>query len=378
MSINVKKEMCCGCTACASICPKNAITMIEDEEGFKYPTIDMDTCVSCGLCEKVCPTLNSGDDREKTQIRHTFGVKHYNPDILKASTSGGMFTTLSDYILSLGGVIYGAAFDDTMTVRHIRAESTDERNRMRGSKYVQSDLSGIYRAVKQDLAQGMKVLFTGTPCQVEGLKRYLHYKTDNLLCVDLICHGTPSPKILKETFKVLEEKNHSKLTNYIFRPKQWTWHVHREMAVFENGKKLSANPWTDVWTTIYYLRMAMRPSCHNCQFSNLNRPGDISIGDCRGIDKIDPSFGSDDGASLVLINSSKGETVFDEIKEKMYVVEVPLQAMMQPPMREPSKPNARRKLFWEIYKSKGYKKAVDAVFGPMYPIKYWVKKLLKK
>lgn len=373
----VNPAQCYGCTACASVCPKGAITMKENEEGFKHPSVDESACVSCGLCKKVCPVLNRRVS-ETGSVRAAYAMQHTDPEVLKESTSGGMFTALSDLILNEGGVVYGAALDEQMTVRHIRATKAEERNAMRGSKYVQSDLGDVFAEIKRDLSEGRRVLFTGTPCQVDGLRRFLGEKTEGLLCVDLICHGSPSPKILAEQFRFLEKRTRKKMTGYRFRPKRWSWHVHREIAFFEGGKEYHSNPYSDLWQQIYYMRLCHRPSCHSCQYSNLDRVGDLTIADCRGIDKIAPDFGSNPGVSLVFANTALGEEVLAALCPSMKTREVSVADVMQPPLRQPSKPNARREQFWAVYHKDGYEAAIKFYFGKHYALKYKIKKILKK
>lgn len=379
MKENINKYLvpkdCCGCIVCASICPKDAITMVEDPEGFKYPQVNEDRCISCSLCVKTCPVIA----REKgtitlNNIKTAYAMKHKDETILENSTSGGIFTALSDKILDMGGVIYGAAFDENMVVRHIRAVDSADRDKMRGSKYVQSDMEGIFPLIKQDLQNGKYVLFSGTPCQIEGLKLFHRGRTDNLLCVDLVCHGVPSPKILKDYFRLLERNTHSQIIRYQFRPKRWTWHVHREIAFFENGKEKS----TELWPSIYYSRLATRPSCHNCKFTNLHRAGDITIADCRGIDKIKPDFGSNEGVSLVLINTDKGAEALKTIKNEIVIEEVNIKDLLQPPMKCSSTPNPRRDLFWNVYFEKGLQEALYAMWGRFYSLKNRIKKILKR
>lgn len=225
------KQNCAGCTSCMASCPKNAITMEKDGWGFQYPSIDMKKCVNCGLCDKVCPFVQSSS--AKLPIQEVYAVKHRDAEILKESTSGGIFTAISDYVLEQGGVVYGAAFDENMVVRHMRATTPEQRNRMRGSKYVQSDMGDIFTQVKQDIIKKKKVLFTGTPCQVAGLKNFLKNATDGLICLDLICHGVPSPVIYKEHLNFLSEKMKMNVLDYKFRPKDWGWHIHREIVYGE-------------------------------------------------------------------------------------------------------------------------------------------------
>ena len=373
----VKKEFCYGCSACATVCPKNSIEMIPDEEGFKYPVVDNVKCVGCGLCEKACPVLKPKGNVSST-VQKAYGVKHNNENVLRTSASGGFFTAISDVILAEGGVIYGAAFDDDMVVRHFRATTALERDRMKGSKYVQSDIGDTYLLIKKDLQDGKKVLFTGTPCQTDGLRRALQGRTDNRICVDLICHGTPSPLVFADHIKMIEAKTHKRVINYCFRPKKWSWHVHREIAYLSNGKEYHSNAYSDLWRTIYYMKLATKLSCHHCQYSCLNRPGDLTMGDCRGIDAVCPGFGSNKGVSLVLVNTPTGVEYFEKVRSAMKVIEISIDDVMQPPLREPSKQSGNRMKFMSVYRNKGYMSAVHACLGRLYYLKYNVKKLLNK
>lgn len=349
--------------------------MVTDIEGFKYPHIDENACISCSLCVKTCPVIARTNSTVRlNDIKVAYGMKHRDENILMNSTSGGMFSALSDLFLSDGGVIYGAAFDECMVVRHIRATDVETRDRMRGSKYVQSDIEGIYSSVRQDLKDGRRVLFSGTPCQVEGLKLFLRGKTDNLLCVDFVCHGVPSPRILKEYFELLEKKARSRIIRYVFRPKRWSWHVHREIAFFANGKEKP----TDLWASIYYSRLATRPSCHTCKFNNLHRAGDITIADCRGIDRIKPDFGSNQGASLVLVNTDFGLDILNKIKHEIILTRLNVDNILQPPMKFPSAPNSQRDLFWKMDSENGLQPALYAVWGRFYSLKNKIRKILKR
>ena len=369
-----EKKSCAGCTACAAVCPKGAISMVADEWGLSYPEVDTEKCVDCGLCDKICPF-----DKEThgTEERIAYALKHNDPSVLEKSTSGGIFTAVSDYVLSAGGVVYGAAIDDNIVVRHTRATTPDERDRMRGSKYVQSELGDTLVSVKRDLAAGKKVLFVGTPCQVAGLKSYLGNKCDGLITLDLICHGVPSPLIYKEHIGFLSKKLNTKIIDYKFRPKKWGWHVHREIACGEK-REYHSTPYTDLWRYLYYSRIATRPSCNNCPYSNLSRVGDITIGDCRGIDRVLPDFKSDEGVTLAIVNTDVGKAVFEAISDTVTAVALNVSDVMQPPLRQSSKPNPESERFFEIYKTKGYKAAISEYYGPTYVLKYYIKKMLRR
>lgn len=369
------KKNCAGCTACRAVCHKNAITMRMDEKGFKYPQVDLEKCVNCGLCDKVC--VFDKKPEAKRENHFAYAVKHKDKQILKDSTSGGIFTAVSDYVLENDGVVYGATLDENIVVRHIRATTVEERNRMRGSKYVQSDMGDIFYRVKQDLADKKLVLFTGTPCQVAGLRSYLGTKSEGLICLDLICYGVPSPLIYKEHIAFLSKKYRSKITDYKFRPKKWGWHIHRELVCGEK-KTYHSTPYTDLWQNLYYSRIITRLSCNNCSYSNLNRVGDITIGDCRGIDKVKPGFGSYEGVTLAIVNTEIGKKIFGKISDVITYEPLDIESVMQPPLRQCGKENTNSEKFFSIYQHFGYKKTISEFYGRLYPVKYYIKKLTKR
>ena len=368
------KQSCSGCTACMAVCPKNAISMVSDDKGFLYPLVDLEKCINCGLCEKTCPFEKTVNEPKE---RVAYAVKHKDISVLKESTSGGIFTAVSDYVLQQGGIVYGAALDENMIVKHTRAVTAEERNKMRGSKYVQSDLGDVFRLVKNDLFNNKLVLFTGTPCQIAGLRSYLGNKCDGLICLDLICHGVPSPMIFKEHIFFLSKKLKTKILDYKFRPKKWGWHVHRELVCGEK-KEYHSTPYLDLWKNLYYSRVCTRPSCNNCPFSNLNRVGDITIGDCRGIDNVYSDFGSYEGVTLAIVNTKKGKEVFEKISDTIKYEPLNIEDVMQPPLKQSSKSNEYFEEFFNYYNSYGYEKTIKKYYGRMYPLKYYIKKLIKR
>ena len=368
------KKSCAGCTACMAICPKRAISMVADDQGFQYPLIDSKACINCGLCNQVCPF---DKPVRATADQCAYAVKHTDPVVLQESTSGGIFTAVSDYVLAQGGVVYGAGFDDQMVVRHMHATNAEERNRMRGSKYVQSDLGDVFRQVKKDLLAQKSVLFTGTPCQIAGLKSFLGNQQDGLICLDLICHGVPSPMIYKEHIRFLSKKLRTKIVDYKFRPKNWGWHTHRELVLGEK-RAFHSSPYTDLWRSIYYSRVVTRPSCNNCPFSNLNRYGDITIGDCRGIDNVYSDFESHEGVTLAIVNTQKGKEIFEKISDSITYKALNIESVMQPPLRHPGQSNQSSELFFLTCRKHGYEKAVMDYYGKLYPLKYYIKKLIKR
>ena len=211
------KYDCCGCRACEQVCPKQAIVMETDDEGFLYPKIDACKCINCGLCNKVCP-IEVGN----ISVEHPLAVyaaQYQNNKVLNNSSSGGIFSLIANYVFSKYGVVYGAAFDDDMYLQHIRITDIEELNKLRGSKYVQSDIEDTYKQAKTDLENGALVYFTGTPCQIQGLKLFLRKHYANLLTTDLVCHGTPSYKVFANTLREIEAKKHGRIYSYLFRDK---------------------------------------------------------------------------------------------------------------------------------------------------------------
>lgn len=357
--IDIKdKSLCCGCGACMNICPKGAIKMISDEEGFRYPKIDSSKCIDCGLCNKVCPMLNS--DKLFQDDPKVYAVKIKDEESRKNSTSGGMFTAISNYILSSGGVVYGATYDDNMKVVHSRLTDTKERDNAKGSKYVQSNIENIFEQVKKDLKDKI-VLFTGTPCQNASLKQYLS-KSDSLYLCDIVCHGVPSPLMWEERVKLLSKKG--KVVDYYFRDKINGWHTHTEKVIYENKIDYKSNL-SQMGKEIFYSHLILRPSCHTCPFTSIKRVSDITIGDFWGIDKVMPDFDDNKGVSLVLLNTKKGLELFNKVKNDLIVRESNTKDCLQPQLMYPSKPNPKREQFFKDYNKYGYEYVLKkyAVYG---------------
>jgi len=371
--IVIEKKQCVGCAACYNACPVHAIEMQMDEEGFRYPLVNESVCIKCGRCNERCPAICEQDFKFGT----AYAIQHKNQDVLMNSTSGGLFTAISDVILTNGGIVYGAAYSDNLEVKHIRAEDRSGRDRMRGSKYIQSDMGRIYAEISEDLQAQRPVLFVGTPCQVHAVKKYFKaYNSSLLFTCDLVCHGVPSPRVFQDHLVFLSRKYRSKVVKYNCRPKRWGWHVHQEIATLENGREIFGTAWSDVWRELYYRRVITRPSCYECKYSRLERVGDISIADCRHIENTCLDINTYNGVSLAIVNSLKGEEMLESIRESCMIEEVDIQKIIQPPLSAPSGPSENRDAFWNTYTTDGYRKAIDQEFGKRYSIKYRIKKLL--
>lgn len=321
MIINEKLEQenltCCGCTACYAICPKGAITMQEDSEGFKYPAIDKSKCIDCGLCCKVCPL----DKKLENVIAPaaSFACTAKDENFAKQSSSGGVFAILANMYIKEQAVIYDAAFDDNLNVCHIRADKKDELKSLYTSKYVQSDMGNAFRQVKGDLDNGKKVLFAGTPCQVAGLKSYLQKDYLNLLSVDFICHGVPSPLVWQRYIIAMEKKLNNKITEISFRDKKDGWKNYYFKLSTANGDVFYEKHGENIYMKGFLKDLYLRPSCYDCKFKTLHRASDITLADFWGIEKIIPEINVEKGVSLCWASSEKGDTILDKaLKQTIY------------------------------------------------------------
>ena len=354
MKLLNKKDKCCGCTACLNICPKNAIVMKEDEEGFKYPQIDLSLCVNCGTCEKVCP-LTAERTPDEMRQPNVYGAKIKDFSIRMESTSGGMFSALIRNIINKGGIVYGASFDKNMNVIHTRAENIPESEVFKGSKYVQSDLSDIFVQIEKDLKKNLFVLFSGTPCQCDGLRRYLELKKincDKLILCDIVCHGVPSPKIWRDYVKNLEHNR--KIINYKFRDKNSGWHGANIRVDYDDGTSEINTLTVKSYTNIYFNNYITRPCCEKCPYANFDRCSDITIGDFWGIEKANPEFDDNKGVSLILLNTLKGEMIFNEVKDGLEYFISNTKDCMQEQLKQPPKTNVKRRAFWRTYNARGF------------------------
>ena len=351
-------EKCCGCTACAAVCTHNAITMQADALGFLYPVVDEGKCTNCGLCEKVCAFNDNYDKSLNLKQPTAFGARHKNMDEVATSRSGAAFIAISDYILENSGIVYGAGYTDHFRVVHKRATTKEQRNEFKGSKYVQSDLTGIFRQVKEDLRNGNTVLFSGTPCQTAGLNSFVGNKLrNNLILIDIVCHGVPAPYIWRDYLLYLEKKRNNTICNVNFRDKnKFGWTAHRESFKIKN---IDERVYPQTYSYIFKKAITFRHSCGTCKYTNLQRPSDITIADFWGWEKTDPNINADDkGLSLVLCNTEKGNTLFDIVKERMTVIPAELDKCMQPNLQHPTEIHPQRMDFERDYARKGFEYAM--------------------
>jgi coenzyme F420-reducing hydrogenase beta subunit len=348
-----KAADCCGCTACASICTHDAISMEPDTLGFLYPKIDVNKCVNCGLCEKVCQFNDDYDHSDNFPEPIAFAVRHKDINEVMKSRSGAAFVAISDYILDQGGVVYGAGYKDHFRVVHKRATTREERDEFRGSKYVQSDLTDVFQQVKEDLRNGLLVLFSGTPCQTSGIKAYIGNKLrENLYLVDIVCHGVPSPYIWNDYLLNIENDNKEKIVDVNFRNKTlYGWKDHKETYKLESGKLVISTQFTD----LFYKHIIFRHSCGVCHFANLIRPSDITLADFWGYENNIPDMNVDDkGISLVLLNTEKGKDIFKAVSCKFDEKKVNIKDCLQPNLQHASLVHSRRMKLEKDYVKKGF------------------------
>lgn len=280
-----------------------------------------------------------------------YAVKHKDEAIRAASRSGGIFTALSDQVLFNGGVVYGCVLTEDFSAVHVRAEGAEERDRMRGSKYIQSKLGDTFKNVKADLDAQRNVLFSGTSCQVAGLKKYLGKEYENLFCVDIVCHGVPSKKVWDAYLRWQEHKNRSKVAGVDFRNKKdFGWHDHVETLYFEAGKSTSSR----IFRNLFYGHTVLRPSCYECPYKSVMHPGDITIADYWGIEKAAPEFDDNKGVSLVLVNNEVGEKALEQVKDLLIRKQTKLEDSLQPPLKAPFPKPENREQFWNDFRNKPF------------------------
>lgn len=310
----IEKHNCAGCHACANICPKHCISMGNDSDGFVYPSVNLECCIDCGLCEKVCPILNKQTINNQPEA---FACYNNNEQVRIESSSGGVFTLVAEKILDNGGVVFGVSLDKDLTAVHSFVESKDQLSKFRGSKYMQSKIGKAYNQAETFLKQNRQVLFTGTPCQIAALKSYLKRDYENLFCIDIICHGVPSQKVWKKYILHHEKRTGAKVVEAGFRNKNKGWKLFSMSLSFDNSSQYTETLDKDLYMKAFLKNVSLRPSCYNCNFKTLNRQSDITLADFWGIQIVLPELDDDKGTSLVLINSDKGNSMFDSIKDSI-------------------------------------------------------------
>lgn len=351
------KEKCSGCHACYSVCPTKAIEMVEDEKGFKYPVIDQQKCVNCHLCEKTCPIINKKivDNEPKA-----YSCYNKNNEVRSKSSSGGIFTLIASKILEKNGVVFGASFNNKFMVEHIYVEKEEELYKLRGSKYLQSIIGDSYKQAKKFLEEGRYVLFTGTPCQIEGLLSYLNKDYEKLITQDIICHGVPSPKVWNKYLEYREKEDGEIPLEINFRSKENGWKNYN-LKFRYNGHEYKNNQNTDKYMQAFLKNVSLRESCYNCSFKKINRLSDITLADFWGIEKVNPKMFDDKGTSLVIVNSKKGNKLFNSIQDEIVKEEININEAIKynPSMITSFKPDKNREKFFEHLDNMEFKELVN-------------------
>lgn len=309
------KSECCGCGGCVSICPKHAISMVEDENGFIYPVVDNDVCILCGLCKKICAYQNQ---LERYEPMEAYVAVSKTTDVSK-SASGGVFSALAYSVLKEAGIVYGVTMEEKAGIlrpHYIGIERLEDLHLLQGSKYVQSFTDDIFSEIKQYVKVGRKVLFAGTPCQVGELRKFLGQEYDNILLVDIICHGVPSNRFLNDYIEMLESKYHKKIVGFNFRDKTNGWGLNGSV-IFYDGKTKFLSTDESSYYTLFLKASIYRESCYTCKYADTRRGGDITIGDYWGVAKQHPDIVSNEvdikkGVSCLIVNSRKGKNYFDK------------------------------------------------------------------
>lgn len=302
---------CVGCRSCEQSCPKQCIKMEENIEGFIYPNIDTELCINCGICLNVCPVEN--EELHRNQPFEVWAWKNKNEVDIMRSASGGAADSAAKAVLKNGGVVYGAAYDNELTVTHVEIDNDENRYKLQSSKYVQSDLKNTYSLVKKNLREGKIVLYTGTPCQIAGLYAYLGGDKENLYTLDLICHGVPSPKLFKKYIEYQGKKIGEEIVSFNFRSKDkrgWGTQYLLKTKTKTKTKTLSL----DRYGKHFMEGDCYRECCYQCSYANISRVGDLTVGDFWGIAKSHPDFDSPKGVSSVFINSRKGKILFEKMR----------------------------------------------------------------
>ncbi|MDU5544580.1 MAG: Coenzyme F420 hydrogenase/dehydrogenase, beta subunit C-terminal domain, partial [Clostridium perfringens] len=376
------KNECCGCGACMNICPKAAITMKDDEYGFVYPEINNDICIQCELCKKVCAFQNVN---QSNCVLKSYASAAVDKNIVLTSSSGGVFTSISEEFIKAGGIVYGCSMENTdngLFPKHIRVSNINELKKLQGSKYVQSDLGNCFIELKNDLLLGVKVMFSGTPCQVAALYSFLgNNKTDLLYTVDIVCHGVPSINFFRDYISNLNKKVKGQIINFRFRDKSNGWRLQGAIDYIDNnGKKKTKliNSEVSSYFKLFLESSTYRDSCYNCKYTNKHRPGDITLGDYWGIENVHPEYltrnlgtlEQKNGISCVLVNTLKGSELLNDFGVKLILKESSFSNVSagNDQLNYPSEVNINRNKVLSIYRDGKYD-AVEKWFNKRLGIK---------
>ena len=356
----LNKELCTGCTACVNACPSGCLDMLSDEYGFAYPFVsDPSRCISCGMCETICPARHKWD-KDEFRMPPAYAAYSKDQEVRQASSSGGVFSEFACEVLSRGGVVYGAAWDDGFRVVHTSVERIEDLYRLRGAKYSESSLGKLFSSIQKELSNGREVMFAGTPCQVSGLMAFLGNNDSNLLCIDFICHGIPSPVIWEQYLKYRAGKDAGgkRPETINLRDKKSGWSRYRYSNLFQyyGGKEYRELSTKNAYMKLFTGNLILRESCGSCSFKGYRRASDITLGDFWGIWEISPEMDDDKGTSAVLLHSEKGEYYWEAVKERVCWKEVPAELVGKgnPSLLYSSHPKTERNAVLETIRTSGF------------------------
>lgn len=343
------KSDCCGCEACVQRCPKRCISLHRDQEGFLYPLVDESICIDCGLCERVCPVINQGEPRKPLV---TYAAKNQDESVRLSSSSGGVFTALAEQVIAQGGVVFGARFDESWNVVHDYVETVEGLSAFRGAKYVQSRIGLCFLQAETFLRQGRQVLFSGLPCQIAGLKKFLRKDYDNLITVDLFCHGVPSPLVWKRFLEEEVATPHTQLKSISFRDKASGWKNYSFSYLQEDAdgihlyRMLSAK---NFFMRGFLADLYLRPSCYHCPAKQCKSGSDLTIGDYWGIQQAHPELDDDKGVSAILVNTDKGAAILQAVQQvSLYESTFEKVVKCNPALIKSAQEPTKRSLFFEL------------------------------
>lgn len=382
------KSQCTGCTACSNSCSHEAIRMEYDLYGHSYPIVDAGKCTECGLCERVCPLLHKEalpQDKEETCTIPVYACFNKKEEIRKSSTSGGLFSVLAEYVINLGGIVCAAEFDAEFHVRHVFVDSVEKLDRLRGSKYAQSELGETFRRIRKELREGKDILFVGMPCQVSGLRFFLQKDYSNLYTCDFICMGISSPVLWEEYLDNFEQRE--QIQRILFKDKRRGWHNWQMLVEYPGKEKVQAG-YENPFFYGYLNHITFRPSCFHCPYRRVHRMSDFTIADCWGIDKVNPDFDDNKGCTTLLLQSEKAKLVFEQIKSQLYYTEYLIENVIRynPHLCSSVSVHPITEQFYLSYWKDGYKKAAlkycvstqcSGFFSPIKRIYYKLKNITK-
>lgn len=378
----IESKRCLGCGACINICKLNALSMQFDEKGFEYPQLDEKKCVECNQCFGVCPAVSTNVKTIKHEAKRdkVYSARIKDNEIRMKSSSGGLFYALSEYILKNNGYICGVVWNQDFSVKHICSKNTKDRDAMMQSKYIQSDTSKTFYEVREHLLNGKMVLFTGTPCQCAGLRLFLgSISTDNLFIMDVLCGGNVSPGFFKNYINYIEKKKKGKALSICFRTKKIGWKQHHIRVTLNNTVYEGARKEDEPFFYLYLGKQIIRDSCFDCGFASIKRVSDLTVGDFWGIN--DPEIDDDRGISFVMLNSSKGEFLFNNVSEELNIEKRSLEIAIskQINLRNPPLKPYTRELFWDDWQQKGADYALQkyTTFGKWNHLKRKIIRMIK-